>query len=126
MIRSRVAWRSRRAYGDRIGFEWPQVSGEKPVVFKAKPGPLDPGQRGRPTEVQRLDLPDFSDRLPAPLRGYGGPIPHLVHEFVQSALHDRPPATGATIAGNWTAAGICAHESAMRGGEGVDVPVYSG
>jgi hypothetical protein len=47
----------------------------------------------------------------------GDSHPHLVHEFVRSIVEGRPPAIGAV-----TAAGICAHESAMQGGRVVEVP----
>jgi hypothetical protein len=30
-----------------------------------------------------------------------------------------------TRAANWTAAGLCAHESAMRGGEPIDIPDFT-
>jgi hypothetical protein len=53
-----------------------------------------------------------------------GSHPHLVHEFVRSIVERRPPAIDAVRAADWTAAGICAHASAMRGGEAVEVPSF--
>jgi hypothetical protein len=56
--------------------------------------------------------------------GHHGSHPHLVHEFVSSILENRPPAIDAVTAANWTAAGICAHESAMRGGAEISIPRF--
>jgi len=47
-----------------------------------------------------------------------------VHEFVRSIVEGRRPAIDAVTAANWTAAGVCAHESAMQGGAEVEVPAF--
>ena len=63
----------------------------------------------------------------APVRrtaDHGGSHPHLVHEFVSAIAMERTPGVGPVTAAEWTAAGICAHESAMKGGERVTVPQY--
>jgi len=56
--------------------------------------------------------------------GHHGSHPHLVHEFVRSIVEGRKPAIDAVTAANWTAAGICAHESAMQGGREVIIPAF--
>jgi predicted dehydrogenase len=56
--------------------------------------------------------------------GHGGSHPHLVHEFVSSVLAGRPPSVDDLTAANWTATGIAAHESALRGGERVVIPDF--
>jgi hypothetical protein len=56
--------------------------------------------------------------------GHGGAHPHLVHEFVQSIVEERPPYIDSVTTANWTAAGICAHESAMNDGALVTIPVF--
>ncbi|MFW5776397.1 MAG: hypothetical protein ACOCZB_03830, partial [Spirochaetota bacterium] len=38
---------------------------------------------------------------------------------------DREPYPNAPTAANWTSVGICAHESALAGGERVNVPDYT-
>jgi len=48
----------------------------------------------------------------------------MIHEFVRSIVEERPPIVDAVTAARWTAVGICAHESAMKGGEPVDVPSF--
>jgi hypothetical protein len=56
--------------------------------------------------------------------GHHGSHPHMVHEFVRSIVEGRRAAIDSRTAANWTAAGICAHESAMRGGENVTIPEF--
>ena len=56
--------------------------------------------------------------------GHHGSHPHLVNEFVMSIIEERTPAIDEYLAANITAAGICAHESAMKGGESVIVPAF--
>lgn len=130
-------------YGEKATFEWQQLEHELPVVFRMDE--LD-GKRGRPITFERVAAPDRQDLLPEEIRrftqkgvydetnehlsfiqggGHGGSHPHLVHEFVQSIVEERQPSIDATTAANWTAAGICAHESAMKGGILVDIPEFN-
>lgn len=116
-------------YGDRMGFESPQTRDGVPVIFEAEQGPLKVGQRGRKVTTRRADVPKLADLVPKEIadcvrrsnvvRG----IP-MAHAFVQSIVQDRPPPIDVLTAANWTATGICAHESAMRGGEGVSIPHF--
>ncbi len=135
-------------YGDRQAIEWPQLetAGEHPVLFTlGEPGAAG---RGRPVTATRVEVPDRADLLPEPIRkytrefthadpargtghrsfvqggGHGGSHPHLVHEFVSSVLAGRPPLVDDLTAANWTATGLAAHESALRGGERVPVPDF--
>jgi hypothetical protein len=48
----------------------------------------------------------------------------MVHEFVRSIVEGRRPWIDAVTAANWTAAGICAHASAMQAGKAVEVPSF--
>jgi predicted dehydrogenase len=129
-------------YAEDRSFEWQQIEAEDPVLFSMEP--LRPG-RGRPIHVERVHVPDRQDLLPpeiAPFTqrgvynakhthrsflqggGHSGSHPHLVHEFVRSIVARRPPAIDAITAANWTAAGICAHQSAMAGGEAIIIPRF--
>jgi hypothetical protein len=45
-----------------------------------------------------------------------GSHPHLVNEFVSALVQDRDPWPNAVQSANWTRVGICAHESALKGG----------
>ncbi|MEO2005595.1 MAG: Gfo/Idh/MocA family oxidoreductase, partial [Candidatus Poribacteria bacterium] len=116
-------------YGDRMAFEWPQIDGEDSVVYRADSAPTAPGRRSRPTTATRMTPPDYADRAPGVLRSHirGGAVgnfrPHMVHEFISAILERRAPAIDAVTASNWTAVGICAHESAMNDGKSVTVPV---
>jgi len=56
--------------------------------------------------------------------GHGGSHPHLVHEFISAIKEGRDSAVDAVKAAYWTGAGICAHESAMKGGEKILVPDF--
>lgn len=56
--------------------------------------------------------------------GHHGSHPHLVHEFVRSILEERKPAIDEVLGANITAAGLCAHMSAMRNGEAVEIPEF--
>ncbi|MER7577935.1 Gfo/Idh/MocA family oxidoreductase [Streptomyces sp. NPDC126514] len=121
-------------FGDRATFEWEQTAAAGHVLHIGE-------------QPQRLTVPDFADRLPPAIArfttrgvydedhqhlsfaqgdGHGGSHPHLAHEFVQSILEGRPPTVDATTAANWTAVGICAHESALRGGERIEIPDLTG
>jgi len=126
-------------YGSKKSFEWTLVEGEKHVLHTAK---LPESEI--PTRVK---APDFAARLPAPIRrfttkgvydlakqthlsftqgaGHGGSHPHLVHEFVSALLEDREPFPNARRSANWTCVGLCAHESALKGGRIVRLPAFT-
>jgi predicted dehydrogenase len=123
------------AYGSKQSFEWQQVENEEPVIHrKGIPEPEIP---------VRTKVPDYASRLPESIRrftqpaeiqdaehlsflqggGHGGSHPHLVHAFVQAVLGRQPAMPDAPTSANWTMVGICAHESAMKGGDRVKIPV---
>jgi hypothetical protein len=88
-------------------------------------------------------VPDFAHLLPEPIRkftrsiqdadhlsfiqggGHGGSHPHLVNEFLTALTNDHDPWPNAVTSANWTCVGICAHESALRGGERVNLPAFT-
>jgi predicted dehydrogenase len=133
-------------YGEKAGFEWEQLEKqENPVVFRMRREALAPGQRGLPQTHERVEPRDRQDLLPPPVArftvkskydetnpqksfevggGHGGSHPHLVHEFVNSIIEKRKPRINEITAANWTAAGICAHQSAMKGGKAVSIPRF--
>ena len=121
--------------GSNVSFEWQQIENEKPVLhMRGLPEPEIP---------RRVSVPDFAGRLPEPIRkftgaihdathlsflqgaGHGGSHPHLAHNFLQAVLGKQPAFPDAPTSANWTCVGICAHESAMKGGEKVQVPSFS-
>ena len=112
-------------YGDKRGFEWQQLEHEDPLLFTLEP--VVPSHRGRGVTATRIQVPDRADLLPAAIArftqgGHGGSHPHLAHEFVRSIVEERAPAIDALTSADWTAPGICAHESALRDGEMVVLP----
>jgi len=48
-----------------------------------------------------------------------------VHEFLSALVDNRAPWPSATEAANWTCVGICAHESALAGGQIVRLPEFT-
>ncbi len=129
-------------FGEDATFEW-HMEGDMPIVFRM--APLTKG-RGRPITTQRVLPGSQRDRLPELIRHFDqhqvipdpqnphqsivqggnhhGSHPHMVHEFVRSIVEGRKPMSDAVTAANWTAAGICAHQSAMQGGAAVDIPSF--
>jgi predicted dehydrogenase len=118
-------------YGTELAFEWEQIAGEGPVLFSGF------------EDAERVEVPDFGHRLPAEIApfttggvyddehehtsfiqgaGHGGSHPHLAHEFVTAIKQKRESFADARVAANWTMTGICAHESALQGGERIEIP----
>ncbi len=68
-----------------------------------------------------------TDMLPEAMRhnsSHGGSHTFLTHEFIQSIVEDREPAIDVYEAVAYTAPGIVAHESALRGGELMKIPSF--
>ena len=57
--------------------------------------------------------------------GHGGSHPHMVHEMISALAENRDPRPNAVTAANWTCVGICAHQSALKGGEIVRLPKFT-
>ena len=126
-------------YGSKASVEWPLVEHEPLVLHTAKlPEPKIP---------KPVRAPDFAKRLPKPIQrfttkgvydlakkthlsftqgaGHGGSHPHLVNEFLQALVEDRDPFPNAKQSANWTCVGLCAHESALKGGAIVKLPAFT-
>ena len=101
--------------------------------------------RGTKIAEKRIQIPDYAHLLPKEIAsfttntvynnenthlsftqggGHGGSHPHLVHEFIRSILEERKPAIDDIMGAYWTGTGICAHESAMKGGEVITIPRF--
>jgi predicted dehydrogenase len=124
-------------YGTKKSFEWTLVEGKEHVAHTAKKP-----EHEIPAPVT---IPDFAHLLPEPIRmftqpaaihdaqhlsfiqggGHGGSHPHLVNEFVSALVENRDPWPNATLSANWTCVGICAHQSAQKGGEIVRLPAFT-
>ena len=105
--------------------------------------PIHTAKKPEPEIPERVTVPDYAHLLPEEIRGFtraiqdeehlsfiqggghGGSHPHLVHEFVSALVDDRDPWPDAPRSANWTCVGICAHESAAKGGEIVRLPAFT-
>lgn len=126
-------------YGDKASVEWPLIEHEPLVMHRAKlPEPKIP---------KHVKAPDFAKLLPKQIRpfttngvygvgkkahlsftqgaGHGGSHPHLVHEFVSAVVENREPFPNARQSANWTCVGLCAHQSALKGGAIVRLPSFT-
>ena len=122
-------------YGTKKSFEWTLVEGDEHVLHTAK--------KAEHEIPERVSVPDFAHRLPTEIQkftqtiedadhlsfvqggGHGGSHPHLVNEFISALLEDRDPMPNAVTSANWTCVGICAHQSAMQGGQVVPLPAFT-
>lgn len=124
-------------YGTKQSFEWTLVEGEEHVLHTAK--------KPEHEIPSKVSVPDFAHLLPEQIRrftlpaeihnaehlsfiqggGHGGSHPHMVHEMVSSLVSNRDPRPNAVTAANWTCVGICAHQSALKGGEIVRLPEFT-
>lgn len=121
-------------YGSKMSFEWAQLEREgRPVIFRGEQG-------------ERIEVPDYAHLLPEGIQkyttqgvydaeenqhlsfiqgsGHGGSHPHLAHEFIMALVEDREPYPDVYTSANWTATGLCAHQSAMRNGMIVPLPDF--
>jgi predicted dehydrogenase len=126
-------------YGSKGSVEWPLVEHQPLIMHTAKlPEPKIP---------KAVKTPDFAKRLPKPIQpfttkgvydlgkkthlsftqgaGHGGSHPHLAHEIISALVEDRDPFPNARQSANWTCVGLCAHESALKGGAVVKLPAWS-
>ena len=127
-------------YGSMRSFEWSLIENDGHVLHTAK--------KPEPEIPERIAVPDYADRLPEEIRpfttggvyggegggehlsftqgaGHGGSHPHLAHEFVDALRTGRDPYPNAVQSANWTCVGLCAHESAQKGGEIVRLPAFT-
>jgi len=132
-------------YGSDMSFEW-GFTDDDPIYITTL-APAEDGARGLRTVTKQIEMPNYHHLLPKQLQrftvgdgydplnpqeslkkgaggGHHGSHAHLVHEFLMSIIEDRKPAVDEVLSANITAAGICAHISAMQNGTSVDVPQF--
>jgi predicted dehydrogenase len=126
-------------YGDKASVEWPLIEHQPLVMHRAKlPEPKIP---------KLVSAPDYAKLLPRQIRpfttngvygvgkkahlsftqgaGHGGSHPHLAHEFVSAVVEGREAYPNARLSANWTCVGLCAHQSALKGGAIVRLPAFT-
>ena len=132
-------------YGSKASFEWGFADHDNPYITRVYP-PSENCRGGR-TETVIEEMPNYYEKLPEELwqftvganydplnpqkslmkgsgGGHHGSHPHLVHEFVSSIIEERKPWIDEVLGANITAAGICAHESALNDGKVIFVPKF--
>ena len=106
-----------------VSWDTPGESGEKGRIR---------GERG--SFYQRYEGPEKklpnTHRPPLPPKveggGHGGSHGYLTDEFVTAVLQDRKPLVDINQSLNMTVSGIVAHESALKDGELLKIPQFSG
>ena len=121
-------------YGSKKSFEWTLIEHEESVIHTGE-------------TPEKVTIPDYAHLLPAEIQsfttggvydgdsnqhlsfiqgsGHGGSHPHLVNEFLQALVQNRQPFPNARQSANITCVGILAHESAMNGGEKINLPGFT-
>lgn len=137
-FRVHVYWK-----GAARGCERGQLYGTKMSLFDAHPNGL-PAMAVTETVERERDSGGFvrrrnvvskfdqtiwwkTDMLPEAMRhrsGHDGSHTFLTHDFIQSIVENRRPAIDVYEAVAYTAPGIVAHESALRGGELLKIPRF--
>lgn len=118
-------------YGDRMSYIMarPEHSPNTQVTI-TKNGKTVIDANGYPegdVKIVAYDQPNHHEMLPESLRvrsGHGGSHTFLVHEFVSAIAENRTPSVNVWEAIAYTAPGIVAHQSALRGGETMKIKDY--
>jgi len=143
---ARVYQEGLHIYGSKKSFEWGFADDSQPYITTMAEN-LQNGQRGLATEAVIETMPNYYADLPEVLwkytigghydatnpheslkqasgAGHHGSHAHMVHEFARSIMEGRKAWINEELAANITAAGICAHQSALRDGEWITVPRF--
>ena len=122
-------------FGSTRSFEWTQLEGEQHVLHLGE-------------SPSRVTVPDYAHLLPEEIQpfttggvysgeedsahrsfiqgsGHGGSHPHLAHRLLLAVAGDEEAYPNAVQAANITCAGILSHESALRGGELIELPDWT-
>lgn len=120
-------------FGSIRTFEWTQIEEENHVVHLGE-------------TPSRVTIPDYAHLLPEEIQafttggvygdeeahrsftqggGHGGSHPHLAHRLLQAVLGREEAYPNAVQAANITCSGVLSHESALRGGERIDLPEWT-
>ena len=118
-------------YGDKMSFFSAHPNGLGPVIVRSgNQTEKDSGGFTRQlAEFEKYQQPQWwkTDLLPEPLRhdsGHEGSHTFLTHEFIDALVNHRRPAVNVYEAVAYTAPGIVAHQSALKGGEQLKVPQF--
>ncbi|MFT3748349.1 MAG: Gfo/Idh/MocA family oxidoreductase [Agriterribacter sp.] len=122
----RAEWR-----GDKMSFFYPDGRSKQFSVISAGTalGKDDAGFTHAHNVAEPYEVPKWwkTDMLPESLRhdsGHEGSHTFITHEFVDAIINDRTPEVDVYEAIAYTAPGIVAHQSALKGGEYMAIPGF--
>lgn len=122
----RAEWR-----GDKMSFYYPDGRSKQFSVISAgtELGKDDAGFTHAHNVAEAYEVPKWwkTDMLPEPLRhdsGHEGSHTFITHEFIEAIINDRKPEIDVYDAIAYTAPGIVAHQSALKGGEHMAIPGF--
>jgi len=118
-------------YGDKMSFFEPDPNGLGPLIVRSSEV-VETDEAGfkrtRPTFEPYQQKAWFdTDMLPEGVRhggGHDGAEPFLTDEFIRALVEDRPPSVDIFQALAYTAPGIVAHQSALKGGKQLKIPQF--
>jgi predicted dehydrogenase len=118
-------------HGDKMSFYSADQNGMGEIVVRAseRTGKDEGGYIIQEPVKEAFVSPSFwkTDLLPEPLRhdsGHGGSHTFITHEFIDSLINNRQPEVNIYEAIAYTAPGIVAHQSALKGGECLAIPDF--
>lgn len=117
--------------GDKMSFYSAYQEGQQHTIVRSADvtGKDDAGFQHKGATVELYTQPKWweTDMLPQPLRhnsGHDGSHSFITHEFIDALINNRSPEVNIHEALAYTAPGIVAHQSALRGGEYMKVPGF--
>ena len=118
-------------HGDRMSFIMTHGANSPDLLVKAGERMVldDGGFNVAANVVEEFKVPEWwrTEMLPEPLRhnsGHEGSHTFITHEFIDSIIKDRTPEVDIYQALAFTAPGIVAHQSALKGGELLKIPDF--
>lgn len=122
-----------RFFGDKMSFYFGGPNGSEPCIVRSQEKVRTEKDTGGFVRAAQVLEPYKevqwwkTDLLPEPLRhnsGHEGSHCFITHEFVDAVLKQRKPAVNIYEAVAYTAPGIVAHQSALKGGELMKIPQF--
>jgi predicted dehydrogenase len=121
-------------YGSKMSFfsANPDHSAKPSATIVRTAGQIEKDDGGFERQLAAFEeyaVPEWwrTDMLPEPLRhnsGHHGSHTFITHEFIDALVNERKPAIDVYEAVAYTAPGIVAHQSALKGGELLKVPSF--
>jgi hypothetical protein len=118
-------------HGSLMSFYSDDQNGLGEIVVKASDriGTDDGGHIVEEPTRENFRSPEFwkTDMLPETMRhdsGHGGSHTFLTHEFIDALLNNRKPEIDIYESIAYTVPGLVAHQSALKNGECMSIPVF--